>query len=134
MDIDYIDLLNRRAYQEIEALATEQLSRAEDAFSVLMIAHSRIRRGLFSQAVESLYEYERLSPSNQAFVHDTVAMWQVPAFYKRSLAHPDPQIAAGRITNMEGPAPLGLRDYQFSANGRSGLFGIYQIRSMTFQG
>jgi hypothetical protein len=70
----YIDLLNRREYQALEALATKQLSQTGDELSALLIAHSRIRRGMFSEALASLNDLERACPDRRAFVHDIASM------------------------------------------------------------
>jgi protein involved in temperature-dependent protein secretion len=243
----YIDLLNRREYQALEALAAERLAEAQDELSALVIAHSRVGRGLFRKAIEAMYEYERLAPAQaRPFVRDICAMcareeeqiavesdpsererlndmdywhrrpasaavrgqailgdgkridftdvtdidprvgrrlfvfgldraWKipfeaistlelapksamqfdstwipaqislkgsesiqhikarVPAFYTGSLGHENPQIAAGRVTSMEGPVPLGLRDYELSVDGERRLIGIYQIQAMVFR-
>jgi hypothetical protein len=58
---------------------------------------------------------------------------RVPAFYKRSLAHTDPQIASGRATRVINSTPIGLRDYQFSFGTKKDLVGIHQIRGMAFR-
>jgi hypothetical protein len=60
MDIvtTYIELLNRRAYAELEQEASRHFSQANDPPSALMIVHSFVRRGLFGRALSATHDWE----------------------------------------------------------------------------